>query len=76
MKKDNLFVLILGLVLGNLGWMCIKLASALYIAPRSFYLWGILAANFVVIWGVFYLFRDYKRRLRAAKKEHNAKLDK
>ena len=69
MKRDRLWEIVIGLVLGNLAWMCVKLINTLFAYPRSFYIWGLLAANIVAIVGVFWLFRDYKRRLRAAKKE-------
>ena len=67
MKRDKLWEMILGIILGNLGWMCVKLINTLLVVPTSIYLWGLLAANAVAIFGVFWLFRDYKRRLRAAK---------
>lgn len=71
MKHDRLYEIVIALILANLGYFCSKIVIALMIDVRSIYAWGMLLANIVAIIGALWLFRDYKKRLKAAKKAEN-----
>jgi lipopolysaccharide export LptBFGC system permease protein LptF len=72
MKRDKLYEIVIALILANLGYFCSKIVIGLMINVRSLYTWGLLFANIMAIWGVLWLFRDYKKRLNAARKERDA----
>lgn len=71
MKHDRLYEIVIALILANLGYFCSRIVIVLMIDVRSIYAWGLLLANAVAIWGVLWLFRDYKKRLNAAKRKEN-----
>jgi hypothetical protein len=69
MKHDRLYEIVIALILANLGFFCSRIVISLMIDVHSLYLWGLLAANITALWGVLWLFRDYKKRLNAARKK-------
>lgn len=71
MKHDRLYEIVIALILANLGYFCSRIVIVLMIDVRSIYAWGLLLANAVAICGVLWLFRDYKKRLNAAKRKEN-----
>lgn len=71
MKHDRLYEIVIALILANLGYFCSRIVIVLMIDVRSIYAWGLLLANAVAILGVLWLFRDYKKRLNAAKRKEN-----
>ncbi len=69
MKHDRLYEIVIALILANVGFFCSRIVVSLMVNVHSIYLWGLLAANIMAIWGTLWLFRDYKKRLNAAKRK-------
>ncbi len=66
-KKDRIFVIVLGLILVNLILFIGATAGALLSMPTSTWLWAILTANIVATLGVLVLLKAYRRGRRIEK---------
>ena len=72
MKKDRMFVLVMGVVMVPLVLSTAARISSLVANPTHFGIWCWFIANIVAIIGWFWLFREYKRGIRRARREAEA----
>lgn len=73
MKKDKIFILVLGVILANLVFQFAGYLAAIFERPMSVELWSLLIANGVGICGILWLFRVYKKG-RKVEKEREQEL--
>lgn len=69
MKKDRIFVIIIGLVLANLAYFFAGTMASIVDEPDviGHYFW--LAADGFAIFGALWLFKTYRKGVKSAKKE-------
>ena len=69
MKRDRVFVLVMGIVLVAMTLFTIEVVSALFDNPTSVRLWMFLTITGVGIIAWMWRFREYKREMRREQDE-------
>lgn len=74
MKKDRVFVIVIGILLANLALWTAGIISSLAEEPDNMTFWAYLVADTVAIVGALWLFRSYRRgrkRVRELERMHD-----
>jgi len=61
MKKDRIFVIVIGVLLANLALWTAGIISSIVDEPDNITLWSYLIADCVAIYGALWLFRSYRK---------------
>jgi len=67
--KDRIFILVMAIILGNLGYFLAKAIGAVIGDTSQLQMWMLAITNIIAIIAILWLMRSYKMRLRAEKKE-------
>lgn len=70
-KKDNLFILLSAVVLGNLAYTMWGVITAVILHPENLYFWALVVCNGIAIFGMLWLMRDYTARRKEEKALEN-----
>ena len=71
--KDRIFILVMAIILGNLGYFLAKAIGAVIGDTSQLQMWMLAITNIIAIIAILWLMRSYKMRLREMKKEQAEK---